>query len=73
MCFFLPSWMWSRDWALFSLEFVVYFLLFVFVLFQFLVSIWIHIRIFKKHETYLMELPEDGPKYGPKHVADIKQ
>jgi hypothetical protein len=32
----------------------------------------VHIRIFKKHETYLKKLREDGPKYGPKHVAVIK-
>jgi hypothetical protein len=32
----------------------------------------IHIRIFKKCETYLMKLPEDGPKYVSKHVAVIK-
>jgi hypothetical protein len=24
------------------------------------------------HETYLMELPEDSPKYGPKHLSLIK-
>jgi hypothetical protein len=24
------------------------------------------------HETYLMTLPEDGPRHGPKHVAAIK-
>jgi hypothetical protein len=30
------------------------------------------VRIFQKHETYLMKLPEDGPKYGPKYVSVIK-
>jgi hypothetical protein len=33
---------------------------------------WIHMRLFQQHETYLMELLEDGPKCGRKHVAVIK-
>jgi hypothetical protein len=34
--------------------------------------IWTRIRIFKKCDTYLMKLPEGGPKCGPKHIAVIK-
>jgi hypothetical protein len=29
-------------------------------------------RILQSHETYFMKLSEDGPKYGPKHVAVTK-
>jgi hypothetical protein len=37
-----------------------------------LVLMWSHIRIFQTHETYLLKLPEDDPKRGPKYIAAIK-
>jgi hypothetical protein len=30
------------------------------------------VQVFQKHETYLMRLPEDGPRHGLKHIAAIK-
>jgi hypothetical protein len=32
-----------------------------------------NIAQFNKKETYLMRLPEDGPKCGPKHVKGKKK
>lgn len=36
-----------------------------------LILIAIHIRVFELLETYLMRLPENGTRYGPKHTAVI--